>query len=408
MLDNRMMFLGAQVKKFTSQNRSQTTFDANHNHTKPKKNIINKFFAWKRTTRNHLEIVAVIMLICILVGTIYEVRNQYTEQSFSIFKPISSEDSRYTYYKRVLRKMGLKAKVDSVPINRLSKRSCYVMYTNAIWKEDEIDKLYEYVNAGGTLVLLGGSDTNSYDDYFDEELNPKEVTGNEVGEYILKGSSTMDTAEGVTAYKQGKGMVIYVPQWRKLSNDNLIDKHQRKTSYGLYKLLAQYAGKKRIIFNDRYLGVRVENSIYDVMSTGFRLFLITLVMIFALYICKRSVRFGRPEILYEEEEREVNEYISTASRMYKHSKNWDVVCREIKNCIDMKLFKLTRCSLPFEDTWRIYGLTNYNEAVSTYEALSKNIAATKFNQSEIVNLIHQAEKIIEYVDYEIKKLKGDI
>ncbi len=152
-------------------------------------------------------------------------------------------------------------------------------------------------------------------------------------------------------YKYGRGMVIGYDAFAATNKQLMI-----KTD-DAYELLAEISkhGNKKIYFNEAHLFVAsMTKTLWDYVPLWIRFMIFQFTMSLVAFFYYKGKRFGKPTALYEEVERNENEYLYSASSLYRQSKGYDLMAenyysnllRELKSSEEDWLEQWEREQLP--------------------------------------------------------------
>lgn len=161
------------------------------------------------------------------------------------------------------------------------------------------DETKFWVQKGGVLVSLSSANFHT----IDYGLPPK-----------VKGS--------LSIYKYGKGAIIG-GDINNITNKELKDKTQG--AYELVEEIASYDSKK-IYFNENNLYSQTDKiGIWDYLPLWAKFMAYQLVLALAAYFYYAGRRFGKAIPFYEEVERGENEYLFSASSLYRQARAYDLI-----------------------------------------------------------------------------------
>lgn len=120
------------------------------------------------------------------------------------------------------------------------------------------------------------------------------------------------TSSGFTIVKHGLG-TIYFGNADKITNESLMANPENGQIIADIMRLHYY---NKIYFNESYHGYAVSERLWDGLPFTAKLISIQILIITVVGVLYLGKRFGRPLPLYEEDEREENEYVYTLSNLY--------------------------------------------------------------------------------------------
>lgn len=202
-------------------------------------------------------------------------------------------------------------------------------------------------------------------------------------------AGTPEVKGSLRVYTHGKGKII-ATNIDNLTNKTLV--RNRDKAYELYSEMA--ALNKKIYFNEAHIYVKkVEATLWDYAPIELKFIIYQIVLVLIAFFYYKSKRFGKPIPLYEEVEREENEYLYSAAALYKHTRCWDLMFENYYR----SLLKELKCSHEnFLDYWEKENLPSLNKAQKVYEFASKDDRKRKPKEYvQIVSTLEALSKILK-------------
>jgi hypothetical protein len=224
------------------------------------------------------------------------------------------------------------------------------------------ETLKTWLNRGGTLVHLAPENFR----VIEFDLKP-EIKGREV------------------IYKYGKGKVIGYDAFQ-LTNRKLME-----STDGAYELLSEIGnqGKKKIYINETHLYAAAENkTLWDYVPMWLRLLIFQFVLSLTAFFYYKGKRFGKPIALYEEVERTENEYLYSASSLYRQAKTYDLMAENYYNKL---LRELKSNKDEWLEEWERHGFNELNKAKQVYDFM-KDIKSKK-KAKDYIRIISTIEEL---------------
>lgn len=198
-----------------------------------------------------------------------------------------------------LRHMGYSPRTTYHPLNRdVSTDSVYIIIqprTPTI-NQNMADEMLEWVHNGGRLIFLSNQHPNSV-------LNRAAGTpGRDGGDFLL--------------YRIGYGEMI-TGRAAQITNIYLMDSHT--AGEAIQTTISRWNSEREIdniFFGEYYHGFHTTESFVARMPLIFRLAAVQILILAVVAVWHLGKRFGNPTPLYEEIEREENEYIRALARLY--------------------------------------------------------------------------------------------
>lgn len=205
---------------------------------------------------------------------------------------------------------------------------------------------------------------------------------------ILPEVGTPEIKEGLTIYKVGAGRIIAADS-SALTNNTLLT--NKAKAYIVYKEIADL--NKPIFFNESYIYSNQKKAeLWDYISLEIKFIIYQLLIVLAAFFYYKGRRFGRAVPLYEETERNENEYIYSAASLYKLAKCLDLMVESYYN----SLLRELKCnSEEFLDVWTKKDLPELHKAKKIYEFIKTE--AYKKKSKECVNIISVIEQLRKIV-----------
>ncbi|NMM66018.1 DUF4350 domain-containing protein [Clostridium sp. P21] len=223
-------------------------------------------------------------------------------------------------------------------------------------------KIKRWVNNGGVLVYLR-SENSSLTEY---GRNPK-----------IKGK--------MKVYKYNKGTIITLNA-SYLTNETLTKDTGK--AYELLKEIDDYKHKK-IYFNEANLFSADKKSLWDCIPMEIKYIIYQFVIILAAFFYYKGKRFGKVIPLYEEEEREENEYLYSAASLYRQAKCWDIM---VESYYKSFLKKVNHSSCEWLKYWESEKLPNLDKAKKVYKFM--NVKEAKIKSKEYIQIVNILEQLI--------------
>lgn len=227
------------------------------------------------------------------------------------------------------------------------------------------EKVKNWVEDGGTLVYL----TPRNIQFIGYEGIP-EVKGN------------------LRIYSFGEGNII-ASDIDYLANKTLVKK--KDNAYALYKEIA--ALNKKIYFNEAHIFVRtVEASLWDYVPIELKFIIYQILLVLTAFFYYKGKPFGKPVPLYEEVEREENEYLYSSAALYKQADSWDLMF----DIYYRSLLKELNCQEEeFLDIWKREDLPHFNKAQKVYEFAKLKNKKKPREYMKIVNILEGLSKVLK-------------
>lgn len=189
-------------------------------------------------------------------------------------------------------------------------------------------------------------------------------------------------------YSFGEGNII-ASDIDYLANKTLVKK--KDNAYALYKEIA--ALNKKIYFNEAHIFVRtVEASLWDYVPIELKFIIYQILLVLTAFFYYKGKPFGKPVPLYEEVEREENEYLYSSAALYKQADSWDLMF----DIYYRSLLKELNCQEEeFLDIWKREDLPHFNKAQKVYEFAKLKNKKKPREYMKIVNILEGLSKVLK-------------
>ncbi|MBL4936553.1 DUF4350 domain-containing protein [Clostridium sp. YIM B02515] len=219
-----------------------------------------------------------------------------------------------------------------------------------------------WVNKGGVLVRLAAGNIHMVD----YGVNP-DIRGN------------------ITVYNYGKGAVI-TSDAAYITNKALLE--NTSNAYSLLSEVSNFNNRK-IYFNETNLfQAAVKVSLWDFIPLWGRFLIFQFVLCLAAFFYYKGKRFGRPIALYEEVERSENEYLFSASALYRQAKSYDLIAESYYKNL---LYQIRHTHENWLEYWEREELPALNKAKQAYEFM--NTSKVKRKPKEYIQIITTIEQL---------------
>lgn len=193
----------------------------------------------------------------------------------------------------------------------------------------------------------------------------------------------------LSIYKYGKGAVIGG------DINNITNKTIKDETEGAYELLSEMGrhDKKKIYFNENNLFSQGENkNIWDYMPLWAKFAVYQLILILLAYFYYAGRRFGKAVPYYEEVERSENEYLYSASSLYRQARAYDLI---LDNYYKRLLKEINSNSENLLEYWEREKLPSLNEARKLYEFMHTEKKRKPKDYIQTVALMERLTNIIK-------------
>lgn len=223
-------------------------------------------------------------------------------------------------------------------------------------------EVMSWVGRGGTLFYLA----NEEYPYIDYKITP-------------------EVRSGLQLYKYNRGMLV-VARADNLTNIKLTK--DTDYAYGLLELIHEYSGRE-IYFNEAHLYLNPgSKSLWDAVSAEFKYIIYQLVIVLAACIYYKGKAFGKAIPLYEEVERSENEYLYSASALYRAAGAWDIM---LDNYYRNFLTEINSKDEEWLEYWEREELPSLDKAKEVHEFLNRS--GRRPRAKEYIHVVSTLEKL---------------
>jgi hypothetical protein len=231
-----------------------------------------------------------------------------------------------------------------------------------------------------------------------------DINSNEVKNWVKKGGVLVSLSSGnihvidyglpekikgsLSLYNYGNGTII-ASDINNITNKTLMDK--TNSAYELLSEMGSY-DKKNIYFNETYLFSQSSNkNLWDYMPLWAKFVAYQFILVLAVYFYYKGRRFGKAIPLYEEVERTENEYLYSASSLYRQAKGYDLI---LDNYYKNLLNEINSNHENWVEQWEKQHLPSITEARKIYEFMD---AEKKRKPKEYILAVAQMERLTDII-----------
>lgn len=232
-----------------------------------------------------------------------------------------------------------------------------------------------------------------------------DINSNEVKDWVKRGGVLVSLSSGnlqfidygllprvkgkLTLYNYGKGTII-AADINNITNKTLMD-----NTDGAYELISEMGSynKEKIVFNETNLFIQNNSkNIWDYMPLWAKFVVYQLILVLAAYFYSKGRRLGKAIPFYEEVERTENEYLYSASSLYRQAKCYDII---LDNYYKKLLYELNSNHESLIELWEKESLPSLDEAKKVYEFVSIKKKRKPKEYIQIIALIERLTNIIK-------------
>ncbi|MEK6263409.1 MAG: DUF4350 domain-containing protein [Clostridium sp.] len=228
-------------------------------------------------------------------------------------------------------------------------------------------EVMKWVEEGGILV------------YLTPEINP-----------LIKYGTSVGTKDNIKLYTYHKGSIINADA------DFITNKALMKDTSKAYELLKEISNLpyKKLYFNESYMFPSdITKSLWEVTPKEIKYIIYQILIALAALFYYKGKRFGKIIPLYEEVEREENEYLYSAASLYMEAKCLDLMINIYYQNF-LKGFKGN--SEDWLEYWKIEEMPSLHEARRVYEFMNNKKSKPKAKEYiKIITIIEYLNNIVD-------------
>ncbi|HEY5563238.1 MAG TPA: DUF4350 domain-containing protein [Clostridiaceae bacterium] len=313
-------------------------------------------------TRNKKDIfIFIILVLLFLIFTFYISK---TMQGNNPSIDNNSSNGISAFYK-TLKALKLPVERSLLPIEETNIQDIQLVTDYGSFNLHNPDIL-DWVNKGGTLIYF----TNDKQTLVDFSSSP-EIKGN-LKIYALK-----------------KGLIIQA-ETVSIANKTLLSNTDK--AYEIFSEIDSHP-YKHIVFSEGYIYSQAKvKSLWDFIPFQGKIIIYQLVLIILAFFYYRGKRFGKALPLYDEVERDENEYLYSSSSLYNIANCWDIMFESYYKSL---LKEIRYSSGNWIEYWERENLPSILKAKRVYAFMEKgNKNIRKKEYIEIINCIEQLKNIL--------------
>ncbi|PAB59673.1 hypothetical protein [Anaeromicrobium sediminis] len=313
-----------------------------------------------------------IFILLILFGTLIYVTLIFSGKSKSLggdYSILNKEHKGLSVIYETLKNLDYPVKFKNNNLENVPTDNIHVITMPKRKFSLEDGKIKNWIKDGGKIVYLG-----------DDSLQSLHY-GNEI-----------KSTEDFLVYEYGQGFVL-IGRAEVFTNKYLLENKEKAYEIITYVDRWSYVN---IIFNEYYNYMDSERySLWEDLPVGIRIMLQQLVIVIVLFFIYKGSRFGKIRPLYEETQRDKDEYLKAVSSLYKRGDCKEEVIKIYYEDLEFnvkKTFKTIGSKKSWIETWNEKNIENYNRAKRVHEIYS-NINDKKISNKEFTNIIRDMEKL---------------
>ncbi len=316
----------------------------------------------KRTNKDLLLFVLVVPIFLFLAFYISS-RMEERQPAYSV---VNKSKMGYSVFYEALKQLNYPVEKVLKPVNEYPNNSVQIIPPGGGFNINNL-KVKQWVENGGTLIYLTPESNQNI-----EYGLPVEIKNN------------------IKLYIYSKGRIINTDA-DFMTNKKLI----KDTTYA-YELLKNINNSPygKIYFNEFYLfSSSSTKSLWDITPVEIKYIIYQMIIALAAFFYFKGKGFGKKLPLYEEVERSENEYLYSASSVYRQAKCYDLM---VDNYYRSFLKGFVGNREEWLEYWEKEKLSSLNQARSVYEFMKRK--KTKIRPKEYIKIVTMIENLNDILD----------
>ena len=315
--------------------------------------------------RRSRDLIIFLILIPVFLWIAFYISSRM-ENKLPAYSVINKSSMGYSVFYESLREFKLPVERSLNPVVSQDTNSVQIVVPGGTFDINS-EETKSWINKGGILVHLAAENLR----FLEFEAEP-------------------EVKDKLIIYKYGTGMVIGYDAFA-VTNKTLMD-----NTDGAYELLTEIGrqGNKKVYFNETHLfSVPINKILWDYVPLWIRFIIFQFLLCLAAFFYYKGKRFGKPKTLYEEVERSENEYLYSASSLYRQAKGYDLMAENYYS----NLLRELRCNEEdWLEQWEREQLTELSKAKQAH-AFMKDIKHKRKPKDyiKIVTYIEQLTSILK-------------
>ncbi|MCM0647932.1 DUF4350 domain-containing protein [Clostridium swellfunianum] len=315
--------------------------------------------------RKSRDLIIFLILIPIFLWAAFFVSSRM-ENKLPAYSVINKSSMGSSVFYETLRQLKLPAERSLKPVIEHDINTIQIAASGGSFNLNS-EELKTWLNQGGTLIHLAPESFRVVEFDLKPEIR---------GKFII--------------YKYGNGIVVGYDAFQ------ITNKQLMSNTAGAYELLEEIGkqGNKKIYFNESHLYDKPSNkTLWDYVPLWLRFLVFQIILSLAAFFYCKGKRFGKPIALYDEVERTENEYLYSASSLYRQTKAYDLIADIYYSNL---LRQLKSNEEEWIEEWERQGLAELNKAKQVYEFM-KDTKLKKKNKdyTRIISVIEQLNKVLK-------------
>lgn len=290
-----------------------------------------------------LKLVVVLSIFFIVI----QIAGAYTD-IYPDFSVSNKTKTGYSIFYETLEELGVPISLSNEKLSELDTESIQIVVSNGVL-DIEDEEVMNWVKEGGTLAYL------SY-------LRAPITYG-----------ALLREDNGIEYYQYEAG---YILTFQKNQITNWTLTNNKNDAYHLYQAIGSMG--KPIIFNEQHLySIDVKHSLWYAIPLRYKWVIYQLLVAVLGYLYFAGKRFGKIRPLYEEIERDENEYLYAAAYTYQKAKCWDIV---LNSYYKYFLKKIHSTHDNWIDYWKKENLPSLSKAEKLHELMENPLTKRKVRE----------------------------
>jgi hypothetical protein len=315
--------------------------------------------------KTNKDLILFVLVVPIFLFLTFYISNRM-EKSQPAYSVVNKSKMGYSVFYEALKQLNYPVEKVLKPVNEYPNDSMQIIPPGGEFTINN-QEVKQWVENGGTLVYL----------------TP------EIDQNIGYGAP-VETKKNIKLYVYHKGRIINA------NADFMTNKTLIKDTAYAYELLEEISNLPygKIYFNESYLfSSNSTKSLWDITPIEIKYIIYQMIIALVAFFYYKGKGFGKKLPLYEEVERSENEYLYSASSVYRQAKCYDLM---VDNYYKSFLKGFVGNSVDWLEYWEKEKLPSLNQARSVYEFMK--CKKTKIRPKEYIKTVTMIEHLNNILD----------
>ena len=317
--------------------------------------------------RNNKDLILFILIIPLFLFLAFYISTRM-EKRLPPYSVVNKSKMGYSVFYESLKKLNYPINRTLKPVNEHQTNSVQIISPGG--KFDINDQgVKQWVEKGGILVYLT-TETTSH----------------------IKYGTSVQTKGNIKMYTYHKGSIISADA------DFIANKTLVKDTSNAYELIEKIGNLsyKKLYFNESYLfSSSSTKSLWDTVPLEIKYIIYQMIIALVAFFYYKGKRFGKTIPLHAEVERSENEYLYSASSLYRQAKCLDLM---VDNYYKDFLKRFKGNEEDWLEYWEIEKIPSLHQARKVYEFMKYKKAKTKIKSKEYIQIVTMIEYLNKILD----------